>query len=119
MRPVSKPHFLKNDIPCWNITKQNKKLPKLQFTNLCLVLLLLLAGSLQFATQARPQNRSRTATSRPSGILKIFARDKMHLYTKGSLYTLTESELQIFTLCSSCVEYNSSFIQANFAINMH
>ena len=53
------------------------------------------------------------------GILKIFARDKMHLYTKGSLYTLTESELQIFTLCSSCVEYNSSFIQANFAINMH
>ena len=35
MRPVRKPHFLKNDIPCWNITKQNKELPKLQFTNLC------------------------------------------------------------------------------------
>lgn len=36
-----------------------------------------------------------------------------------SLYTLTESELQIFTLRLSGVEYNSSFIQVNFAINMH
>ena len=39
--------------------------------------------------------------------------------TLREAYIHSESELQIFTLCSSCVEYNSSFIQANFAINMH
>ena len=28
MRPVRKLRFLKNDIPCGNMSKQNKKLPK-------------------------------------------------------------------------------------------